>query len=86
MPISGKISPAPAGVALRAGGRAVKCARRRRTSPSVTGMRPLPEIAAEMFLSRHTISSQAMSIYRKLGAGSRSQAVTRSRELRLLEG
>jgi len=44
------------------------------------------EIAAEMFLSRPTISSQAMSIYRKLGAGSRSQAVARSRELRLLEG
>jgi LuxR family transcriptional regulator, maltose regulon positive regulatory protein len=44
------------------------------------------EIAAEMFLSRHTISSQAMSIYRKLGVGSRSQAVARSRELGLLEG
>jgi LuxR family maltose regulon positive regulatory protein len=44
------------------------------------------EIAAEMFLSRHTISSQAMSIYRKLGVGSRSQAVTRSRELGLLAG
>ena len=40
---------------------------------------------AEIFLSRHTISSQAMSIYRKLGAGSRSQAVARSRELGLLE-
>jgi len=44
------------------------------------------EIAAEMFLSRNTVSSQAMSIYRKLGAGSRSQAVARSRELGLLEG
>ena len=44
------------------------------------------EIAAEMSLSRSTVSSQAMSIYRKLGAGSRSQAVTRSRELGLLEG
>jgi LuxR family transcriptional regulator, maltose regulon positive regulatory protein len=44
------------------------------------------EIAAEMFLSRHTISSQAMSIYRKLGVGSRGQAVTRSRELGLLAG
>jgi len=44
------------------------------------------EIGAEMSLSRHTISSQAMSIYRKLGAGSRSQAVRRSRELGLLEG
>ena len=45
-----------------------------------------PQIAEEMFLSRHTIKSQAMSIYRKLGAPSRSQAVTRSRELGLLEG
>jgi len=44
------------------------------------------EIAAEMSLSRSTISSQAMSIYRKLEAGSRSQAVARSRELGLLEG
>jgi LuxR family maltose regulon positive regulatory protein len=43
------------------------------------------EIAAEMFLSRHTISSQAMSIYRKLGAGSRSQAVARSRDMGLLD-
>ena len=44
------------------------------------------EIAGEMFLSRNTIKSQAMSIYRKLGASSRSQAVARSRELGLLEG
>ena len=45
-----------------------------------------PQIAAEMVLSRYTIKSQAMSIYRKLGASSRSQAVARSRELGLLEG
>ncbi len=45
-----------------------------------------PEIAAEMFLSRYTIKSQAMSIYRKLGASSRSQAVAQSREFGLLEG
>jgi LuxR family maltose regulon positive regulatory protein len=45
-----------------------------------------PEIAAEMFLSPHTVKSQAMSIYRKLGATSRHQAVTRSRELGLLQG
>jgi LuxR family transcriptional regulator, maltose regulon positive regulatory protein len=44
-----------------------------------------PQIAAEMFLSRHTVKSQAFSIYRKLGVSSRSQAVTRSRELGLLE-
>ena len=45
-----------------------------------------PEIAAELFLSRHTIKSQAISIYRKLGTSSRNQAVTRARELGLLEG
>jgi hypothetical protein len=31
-----------------------------------------------MSLSRHTIKSQVMSIYRKLGTPSRSQAVARS--------
>ncbi len=45
-----------------------------------------PEIAGELFLSRNTIKSQAVSIYRKLGTASRSQAVARSRELGLLEG
>ena len=45
-----------------------------------------PEIGAELFLSPHTVKSQAISIYRKLGAVSRSQAVARSRELALLEG
>jgi LuxR family transcriptional regulator, maltose regulon positive regulatory protein len=45
-----------------------------------------PEIAAEMFLSRNTIKSEANAIYRKLGVSSRSQAVARSRELGLLEG
>src|SRR5262245_31381400 len=46
----------------------------------------LPEIATEMFLSRNTIKSEVASIYRKLGASSRSQAVARSRGLGLLEG
>jgi LuxR family maltose regulon positive regulatory protein len=46
----------------------------------------LPEIAQEMFLSRNTIKSETTSIYRKLGASTRNQAVTRSRELGLLEG
>jgi len=43
-----------------------------------------PEIAAEMFLSRYTVKSQAFSIYRKLGASSRSQTVARARDLGLL--
>jgi LuxR family transcriptional regulator, maltose regulon positive regulatory protein len=46
----------------------------------------LPEVAKEMFLSPHTVRSQAYSIYRKLDASSRSQAVARSRALGLLEG
>jgi LuxR family transcriptional regulator, maltose regulon positive regulatory protein len=45
-----------------------------------------PEIASELFLSPNTVKSQATSLYRKLGASSRGQAVVRSRELALLEG
>jgi LuxR family transcriptional regulator, maltose regulon positive regulatory protein len=45
-----------------------------------------PEIAADLFLSPHTIRSQAISAYRKLGVTTRSGAVTRARELGLLEG
>jgi RimJ/RimL family protein N-acetyltransferase/DNA-binding CsgD family transcriptional regulator len=45
-----------------------------------------PEIAAELFLSPHTVKSQQLSIYRKLGAASRSQAIARARALGLLEG
>ena len=45
-----------------------------------------PQIAAEMFLSPHTVKSEAISIYRKLGVSSRVQAVVRSRELGLLPG
>ena len=45
-----------------------------------------PEIAAQLYLSPHTIKSQALSLYRKLGATTRTQAVARARELGLLEG
>jgi LuxR family transcriptional regulator, maltose regulon positive regulatory protein len=44
------------------------------------------EIGAELFLSPNTIKSQAISVYRKLGATTRSQAVTRARELGFLAG
>jgi LuxR family maltose regulon positive regulatory protein len=57
-----------------------------RVLPMLVTHLSFPEIGAEMFLSPHTVKSQAMSIYRKLGASSRNQAVTRSRELGLLEG
>ena len=45
-----------------------------------------PEISQELFLSPHTVKSEMKSVYRKLGVSSRSQAVTRARELGLLEG
>jgi LuxR family maltose regulon positive regulatory protein len=44
-----------------------------------------PEIAGELFLSPHTVKSQSRSLYRKLGTSSRSQAVSRARELALLD-
>ena len=44
-----------------------------------------PEIAAEMSLSPNTIKSTVHSVYRKLGTSSRSQAVSRLRDLGLLE-
>jgi LuxR family maltose regulon positive regulatory protein len=43
-----------------------------------------PEIGGQLYLSRHTIKSQAVSAYRKLGVSSRSEAVARARELGLL--
>jgi LuxR family transcriptional regulator, maltose regulon positive regulatory protein len=56
-----------------------------RLLPMLSTHLSVPEIAGELFLSPHTVKSQAVSIYRKLGAASRSKAVTRSRELGLLE-
>ena len=44
------------------------------------------ELGAELFVSPNTVKTHAVSIYRKLGATSRAQAVTRARELGLLEG
>jgi LuxR family transcriptional regulator, maltose regulon positive regulatory protein len=44
------------------------------------------EIGERLYLSKYTIKTQAASIYRKLGASSRSQAVQRLEEIGLLEG
>ncbi len=56
-----------------------------RLLPLLSTCLSFPEIAAEMFLSRNTVKSQTNSIYRKLGTSSRSQAVSRSHELGLLQ-
>ena len=57
-----------------------------RLLPLISTHLSVPEIAAELYLSPHTIKSQLTSIYRKLDASTRNQAVTRARELGLLEG
>jgi len=41
-------------------------------------------IGEQLYLSRHTVKSHAMSIYRKLGVPSRGEAIQRARELGLL--
>lgn len=42
------------------------------------------EIGERLFVSRHTVKTQAISVYRKLGVSSRSEAVDRAQELGLL--
>jgi LuxR family maltose regulon positive regulatory protein len=44
------------------------------------------EIGERLFVSRNTIKTQAISVYRKLGVSSRSDAITRAAELGLVEG
>jgi LuxR family transcriptional regulator, maltose regulon positive regulatory protein len=43
-----------------------------------------PEIGQRLCISRHTVKTQAISVYRKLGVSNRSEAITRMRELGLL--
>jgi LuxR family maltose regulon positive regulatory protein len=42
------------------------------------------EIGERLYISRHTVKSQALSIYRKLGVSSRSEAITCMHDLGLL--
>lgn len=46
--------------------------------------RSLREIAESLFVSRNTVKTQSIAIYRKLGVSNRSGAVERARELGLL--
>ena len=45
----------------------------------------IPEIATRLFISRNTVKTEAVSIYRKLSASSRSEAIERAVEVGLLE-
>jgi LuxR family maltose regulon positive regulatory protein len=55
-----------------------------RLLPLLTTHLTFPEIGARLFISRHTVKTQAISVYRKLGVSSRSEAITRMHELGLL--
>jgi LuxR family transcriptional regulator, maltose regulon positive regulatory protein len=44
-----------------------------------------PEIGKRLFLSRHTVKTQAISIYHKLDVSSRGEAVARARDVGLLD-
>ena len=44
-----------------------------------------PEIGTRLFISRNTVKTEAVSIYRKLSASSRSEAIDRAVEFGLLE-
>ena len=66
--------------------------RRRRSTLTTAELRLLPlvathltlaEIGQRLYVSKHTVKIQAISIYRKLGASSRSQAVQRLQEIGL---
>jgi LuxR family transcriptional regulator, maltose regulon positive regulatory protein len=71
-------------IEARAAGPSALTAAELRLLPLLSTHLPVPEIAAELFLSPHTVKSEMKSIYRKLGATTRTQAVARSRELGLL--
>jgi LuxR family maltose regulon positive regulatory protein len=43
-----------------------------------------PEIGERLYISRHTVKTQASSVYRKLGASSRKEAVERIAALGLI--
>jgi LuxR family maltose regulon positive regulatory protein len=55
-----------------------------RLLPLLASHHSFPEIGDRLYVSRHTVKTQAMSIYRKLGASSRSEAVRVAGEIGLL--
>jgi LuxR family transcriptional regulator, maltose regulon positive regulatory protein len=55
-----------------------------RVLPMLSTQLSFREIGENLFLSRHTVKTQAISTYRKLGVSSRSAAIERARDLGLL--
>jgi LuxR family maltose regulon positive regulatory protein len=57
----------------------------RRVLAELPSHHSLAEIGEHLYISRHTVKTHAVAIYRKLGVASRSAAVRRARELGLLD-
>ena len=56
-----------------------------RLLPLLTTHLSFREIAERLFVSRNTVKTQAISVYRKLDASSRSEAIDRATELGLVD-
>ena len=56
-----------------------------RLLPLLTTHLSFREIAERLFVSRNTVKTQAISVYRKLDASSRSEAIERAIELGLVD-
>jgi len=56
-----------------------------RLLPLLTTHLSFREIAEQLYVSRNTVKTQAISVYRKLNVSSRSEAIARARELGLVE-
>ena len=71
---------------LRAAGDAAVelTAAERRVLEQLPTHRSLVEIGEHLYVSRNTVKTHTLSIYRKLGVSGRSEAVARARELGLL--
>ena len=57
-----------------------------RLLPLLTTHLTFREIAERLYVSRNTVKTQAISVYRKLGVSSRSEAIERATELGLIGG
>jgi LuxR family transcriptional regulator, maltose regulon positive regulatory protein len=57
-----------------------------RLFPYLTTHLSFREIGERLFVSRNTVKTQAISVYRKLGVSSRSEAIAEAAELGLVEG
>jgi LuxR family maltose regulon positive regulatory protein len=58
--------------------------REREVLQHVSQLLPTMEIASEMYVSVNTVKSHLKSIFRKLGAATRNEAVRRARQLDLI--